>query len=785
MRLYSATTGHPEEVPEADVPQALASQQYGLPAGTLVPVQTQDGELSEVPIEQLHEPLSKGASVVSPEAWEMHKLQATHGGGWQQAAAGAEGLASGATLGLSDLAESTLLGNTEDIEKRRKANPWTAGVGTVAGALLPTLLAPETGAGEVEEAGALGNIGRVIGAPARGVARAGGAVEDAVHAALGAGENDSWIAALAKNAAAKGAGAATEGAIYGATQHLDEQMLGDPNAAGESLLAATGHGALLGLGLGGALGATGELGAQVLGRVAPHLSGQAEELAVHAVSGKAARELADLPGGVRAAGRRLLDDGVIKAGETGEEIAAKLPAMAEKYEAQAAKMLQTADEAGHEGVSVQNILRDGEKELASLRAHPTGEAAANALDKQLRGIERIAGVPTEEKAAGILGAIGGERAMFIEHAKFSFKEAGELQAKLEGPLRGIVRREIDEAAEKSVKTLGGTFADDYRDASLAVSQYRALAAAPPTERKGLEGLVGLGLLSHGPIGAAHGLAIGLAKRFAQERGASTGAVVLDKLAALRGAERAIQRTDREIARGVDALVGSGKRAAMRVGKASGSSYEQRVEAVQRAARDPAGAAVTAASPIAPHAPRVAAAFRAAAVRTTNLLASLVPKVPQSPSLTPQLQPKHTPSLQARAKFMREFDAAHDPKTVLKAAAEGTITPDMVAVASKSHPALWGKMTKAVETKLRDATHPLTTQQRTNVGILLGVPTHTPDVARAFQATFAESTGPGGAPPSQNQDAQHRNKDRYGSAPKRPITATAKNVALSVGRPQGT
>jgi len=502
--------------------------------------------------------------------------------------------------------------------------------------------------------------------------------------------------------------------------------------------------------------------------------------------------LADLPGGVRAAGRRMLDDGLVKAGDTSADIAAKLPKAADEAEARAVKLLEVADADGSEGVRVKPIVEAGEKEIERLADHPE---AAGALRRQLDRIERQAGIPRDVKGEELSELFGVEipsvnRGVVLDSANLRFQDAANLIGTTEGPLKGILRAEFDAAGQRASKRLGGSFAESYGDAALAAKQYRALASAPPHAGKPFNwGAAGLGLLTHGPIGAGAGIALGLAKRWASERGLSTAATVMDKLSVLRGIEQAAQRTNREIARGVDALVGTGKRAEMNVGRvthaAGVDAYEARVEAVQRAARDPGGAAEAAAAGLEQHAPKVAAAFQAAAVRATQYLAKQIPPPPPQPhSLTPQFAPKHSTDLQARAKWMREFDAVHDPKTVLRAAASGTVTPDMVAAASHTHPALWAKVTGDVRAKLGEAKRPLTDQQRMSVSVLLGVPATDPATARAYQQTFTDKVPPGGVP-TQNQDEQHRNKGRYGNAPKRPITATAKNVALSVGRPQGT
>jgi len=78
----------------------------------------------------------------------------------EQAKTIAEGLASGATLGGSKVAETKLLGvKPEDILGREEANPWESGLANVAGTA--GLLGTTGGAGALlpEEAGALARIG--------------------------------------------------------------------------------------------------------------------------------------------------------------------------------------------------------------------------------------------------------------------------------------------------------------------------------------------------------------------------------------------------------------------------------------------------------------------------------------------------------------------------------------------------------------------------------------------------------------------------------------------------
>lgn len=788
MKLYSTKDGAPQEVPEDVVLEALQSGEYGLPQGSTVPIQHESGEVAEVPIEQLQQHLDKGAGIISQDALQEAKLQKEYGGLGQQAITAVEHGLGSATFGISQGLEAAVLGNAAEQEKRHQANPLTSAVADIGGAAVPLLIPGADVAAGAEEANAIGTLGRAISAPARGVARVGEGVESFIRGALDAKDTDSFVAALAKNVAAKGAGAAIEGGGIGASQHLTEEMLGDPQANGESLLAATGHGMLLGLGAGAALATGGQLSRAVLGKLSPYIRGLSEE-GIRALAPGATKELEALPGGVRAASRRMLDDDAVKFGDTAEDVLPRVQKAADAARQRMDGLLEVADRAGAEGPDVEAMFKRAEA------------LAKKGQDAPLKALEAVTGVPSVEQAA----ARGLDRDALTFGAKMPLKTAAELN--MAPALRGVWGEEIDAAAGKAMRKLGGAPLEEWNDAKLAADQYSIIGGALEKriagaeehgsflKSMGLGNLASLGVMGHMAAiphalpAVATGMAANWARKMASERGASSAMVALDKLSALHGIERAVQRVDRNVARGLEGAFGREGRAELRVRSvvhpAGEEPFAARVAAVQRAMQNPMQAASSAVASLVDHAPSTAKAFEMSSVKATQYLAGLIPKSKHPPSITPQFDRPHTASQAEKASFNRAFDVVHDPMVVLKSIQDGRLTRDHVKAIAAVYPALYARIVQAAQQQLADLKHPLTSVQKAQLSTLLGRPQDV-DATRRFQQTYAMQEGNAGGDKTQQQAPQSKNKEsNVWHAPKRPLEATSRVNALDVGRPRGT
>ncbi len=259
------------------------------------------------------------------------------GGTGGELKAAAAGAARTLTLGLSDVGlTQTGLVKPETLKGLEETNPAASLGGEAAGLGIAHLY----GVGEAEDALSAGKFAlkaAVKTGNALEIAKATEAMS-AIKNTMGAGDLLNPVKAISKvggkvsEAVGPGilgtaAGAAAEGALFGAGQTVSEQALGDPDTVAESLMHNMGYGAVIGGGLGSALG----LGAKVISKI-PETIGSASKVYKKAASA-VDQILADTPrsqapivdpipsAGVKPTSIQELQARAAKAIENGEEIA--------------------------------------------------------------------------------------------------------------------------------------------------------------------------------------------------------------------------------------------------------------------------------------------------------------------------------------------------------------------------------------------------------------------------------------------------------------------------------
>jgi len=272
-----AYTADGKAIAPQDVPAAVASGNAFFQQGAKILARSSEGRLITVAPEDAAHP---GVKVLAPEEVAAINEKRVYGRGFgNEAKAFGAGAARAASLGLSDVAARAIGGEeaASSLEALKRQNPISSGAGEAAGIVAPALL---TGGGaalaEGAEAGSaaagigsgLATAGKVLGAPMRAVGAVGEAVGGLASGGLeAAGVGSSLAGRVASKAISLGASGATEGAIFGAGQTLSDSALkGDPLTT-EALAAGMGQGALFGGVLGAGIGAAGELGGAVLGKL--------------------------------------------------------------------------------------------------------------------------------------------------------------------------------------------------------------------------------------------------------------------------------------------------------------------------------------------------------------------------------------------------------------------------------------------------------------------------------------------------------------------------------------
>lgn len=804
-------------MPDEAAGEAISSGKYGLPAGQTVPIKTDEG-IKQVPVDLVPGLLRKGASV----ATHQDIAEEQYGGLATGTEAVAEGALSGATLGLSDLALGDIPGVRQHVAGVKEAHPYVRGAGELLGTLAPAIFSggatesvsgaemaaravPEI-ADAVEGAGAVGQLlrgaGRVLAAPTEAASEVGSLFEHGVGSLVGK-EATTLAGRMAQSGAKMAGRGLAEGSIYGAGQELSEQSLGDSGLNGEKLLAAAGHGALLGALAGAPLGAAGALGGEVIGRLAA--KGLGEERAAKAIisgSGqlKSVKEMQRIPGGVKAVGRELLDRKLVRAGDSIEEIAPRIEAERAKIGDALGKLGEQADALGAEGPKIlpltNKLMQANGSLMETISAFPSLTSGAKS---RVEGLLQDLSLSADETGTLTFVRARDLRSKLDQMIKWESPAPG-MKSPVQDAMRDVrsaLEGEIERSMDVASKQLGGDALKEYRvlkqsyrkiavaddAAQRAVSSRSANRVISPTDYgAGIIGSAASGIMGLVPgAGIVTGLAASLAHHYVRERGASTAAVYLDRIAQLQAVRRAAAKVDTRIAGEVEKLSKPEKvSTALAVRGSPGTYMEKRNLVTDAVAAMPEHkAAVWASSaPLSAHAPETSAAFASAAIRATSYLASMLPPHPRKMSLLPQPRKDSEPAPEDKARFVRVFNAVNDPVSILSRANSGSITRDEVDGVAATHPKLLTQIRSQVTAAIGDmepgATMPQSRKEA--YSILLGQP-----VDETVSGRFAESMQSAYAAPPPPKGPKPEKKTGAG-APKREI----KTAGLSgLSKPYGS
>lgn len=694
--------------------------------------------------------------------------------------------------------DATGLLSAEDQKEYQKRNPEADIAGSIAGAVVPALVGSPTG---------------IAGAIAKGASapiRAGLATEKLAAKTLAKIVADTGTKKVApqiiKKAVEKGltgavlskaAGGAVEGGLYGLSQLLREEALGDAELNADNLLATVGTGALFGGLVGGAIPVAGSAISSGAGKISSTARPLFDKvISKYADPVKAAEELTGFTNTKIAklnsnpGGQKLLEElpewytttVKVGVGDTAEEILEKVKL--------------TKQEAG---VGINQTLSEIDKIAATRIAQlpEGGKLRAQLLNDLADKIDRDFYAPYKDFKS--LGAQNRKVRLLLDDLR---REAADPKM-LTGEALVALKRKVDKVANSfyerapgakpTVSELAAFKARTLlNDASLQYARYvspelaeqlaaqnRSFHYATTVEpfllkkaakdpsllgfKDALYGLAGIGV-GGGPLGAG----VVLGKKFLESD-------LRRKLLILGGMERANLAVGEKISKSIGTFINEASRparivstsalisSALAMKREDGKKPEapkNKLEAYRNAAANlqkfvvesdklldrsvKAGAAISYA------APRTAEVVGTRAISAIEFLQSKIPKRPYE-AVFPVGGPKpYTPSSLELAKFERYLQAVDSPLSVLDDLESGTVTREHVEALQKVYPALYTEIRSKVSEIMSDKSEDsLTYPKRVQLSLLFGLAGDASLLGKniaALQMTFvpAEERGPGGS-----------------------------------------
>lgn len=720
-----------------------------------------NGRVATVPAENLQAAEQQGWSVETERQRRVRETARDAGLG-DMLQTGAESALSAGTLGVSDVALGEVLGDEYREERaiREEALPGASAVGTGVGIIAPALLTggaggvaaggARAGAGAVAK-GAVGTAARAVTAPARAAMALGRGAEGLAAKGLGRlGVTGESVAGNALLTGSKFAAAgAVEGAAFGAGQALSEAALapgGDYEGLAESMLAGAKDGALMGALGGGAagigFGALGRAGTKIAQSGAgkkiaekfrvPEMKTLAAENAVHALkpSKRAARELGST-GRIEKVGQKLLDDDIVRAGRSYEEMYEAAQAVNKRSGDAIADTMQRLDkEAGFfEGAAMVSRIEKkiAEKATSSLKSN---RRLAARVEQEVKDVVDLA--RTDAMTHAELHQARRELDKKIKWGSLSEPEMSEELRQI----RGIMEDELERSVEKEAKSRGlDGLATQYREAkdSFAASRWAEKQLAEKVEvdsfsnralslTDNIQGAAGLVAgLSTGSIGAgvlASG-AMAVANKYLREHGRGIIADLANRAAKTdikinESMRRFFRRTGEKAEAIRHTLPGETVEVDAALKK---KASETRAQAFQRVAAQIQRSSPPAAMVLDAEAPETGKAARAVNKRALDFLRSKLP--PQQPPNPFYEVP--APHPEQIAQFARYLSAVKNPMGVLKSLENGTLTSEEAEAIRTVYPGLYSKMQEAGTEWFSKRSGTLPYADRIQFGVLLQLP----------------------------------------------------------------
>lgn len=764
----------------------IALDQYQAQPGRGIAIQGASGETSFLPPEQAQQAILgfKGYAG-SPQAAQETEDRAKWSSPLQQARAASAGWLRGRTGGISD---QVLIG----------ADKLLNGGESTLGAELSSLGKHNerlTTGTELLGAATMGmGAGSVVGRGLLGAGEVAGALGSRVSAAALGTSRAAQVATRAVGAAARGA---AEFGLFEGGREISQAALEQRDIDGDKLLAAMGHGALMGAALGGAGSVAMSGGRAVAGAAADAAAGVLDSLGRERViksTGANLKQIEEL----RAMGADAEDRFVRKGLEAGmdqttgklrtrTEMAEHAKMQIEKDGAEVGKLVDQMHAAGVR-TDMRAFIREqraGVVQKLEGKIDPDLERAVKEVDGWYDKLHSASGDP---RMVWETKHTLGNR---IDWRAGTENVANELKKDL---YFGLDRKLVTMGTE-SAERMGPGFEkvwraanDEYRVARLfrdatekgASSELRNNAFGMGEYAAG----VGMATIAGGPLGIPMALAGMAAKNLSRRYGSQAlGQALLqpgaiDRMIAgvdaqIGGRARALLTQGKEVG---GKVLGAAKEAAAQGKEGATKAGADLVEAASKAADKSAAAArggvreaatrsaefterrdqlqsYQAARAAAPQASPLPPGVTAAVDRGAAFLAGKMPVRAQVKTVDPR-DPARMPSDADQARWLRYARAVDKPLEVMEQIRQGVASREAIEALKAVYPRLFAQIQGEVQTAIAGREQPLTTDERRKLSYLLDLPAtaaHNPATGAAVQAALSGAAGgpqPGAVAPPQ-------------------------------------
>jgi hypothetical protein len=717
-------------------PAYIALQRPADPAPSgAVDLVDQTGAIVNADAENVPRLLQSGRYRLASEGESLAAVdEATYGD--SELRAGVEGAARGLTLGASDYVIGAIGGDEakRDLAKRQQYNPVSAGIGEGVGIVGGALL---TG-------GAAGAL-----APAAQLARAGRAAEGLAGGlrAVQALEAGGTLARAGAGAIRLGTQGALEGALYGAAKAVDDDYLHDHEITAERVALGAGLGALTGGAFGAGAGVLGTLGKAGIDSL-PSLDRIMGDRAAKAVVGrtnKRAVEAMERLGGPEAFGQAMLDEGIVTARSTMDDIAAAASAKREEVGQTIRQLVGQIDDSGVRPDTLEIARRIQDEVIDPLKSSPITREIGNNVEAKLS--------PTMAELESPDGQWSNFQSLWEARKKWDELLAHErknVSPALE-EMRQARRVWEDSFSQLAEEAIGPEWRQAYQTAK---QRYGRIAFASDQAQEAIQSRLANRFISPSDYGIGSAAAVGTAalsgsgigslvtgflgsqvNRVARERGSAfiAGSLYAAKNArslalageqAIEGASAGLMaRVVRGASNATAAMQSTVPVLGVQLSTRDAKSYD---EAAKRIAelQDPNSAARQAMNanmlPIREQSPEMADALTAHVQRTADFLATKVDPPRVSAEMFGQARQTQRGRDKAR-ELQRYARAAQDPQGAVKRIGDGTATREDTESLKALYPRLWARLAARIATDATRAGKMPSYAARRAMSRTLGVP----------------------------------------------------------------